>query len=98
MMDKYDSVFSAYREHWLPRWNKSIEPIDWEINSRPMRQEIEDVFVENGAFYITSRAQLIKSELRYSGKTGIFEMPYSRSFQIDTMDDITLMEKLLKNR
>ena len=63
-----------------------------------MRQEIEDAYVENGAFYITSRTRLIKSGLRYSGKTGVFEMPFSRSFQIDTMDDFAMVEKLLKNR
>ena len=31
MMDKYESVFSAYREHWLPRWNKSVKPIGWDL-------------------------------------------------------------------
>ena len=74
---KYESVFSAYREHWLPRWNKSVKPIGWDLKKRPMRQEIDEVFVENGAFYITSRSNLIHSGLRYSGKTGIFEMPFS---------------------
>ena len=39
MMDKYESVFSAYREHWLPRWNKSVKPIGWDLKKRPMRQE-----------------------------------------------------------
>ena len=98
MMGKYESVFSAYKEHWLPRWSKTLKPIDWKVDNRPMRQEIEDAYVENGAFYITSRTRLIKSGLRYSGKTGVFEMPFSRSFQIDTMDDFAMVEKLLKNR
>ena len=26
----YDSVFSAYKEHWLPRWNKRYKPINWD--------------------------------------------------------------------
>ena len=98
MMDKYESVFSAYREHWLPRWNKSVKPIGWDLKRRPMRQEIDEVFVENGAFYITSRLNLIHSGLRYSGKTGIFEMPFSRSFQVDSKDDIKIVEFLLNNR
>tara|TARA_B100001559_G_C16227885_1_gene496470 strand:+ start:144 stop:689 length:546 start_codon:yes stop_codon:yes gene_type:complete len=98
MMGKYESVFSAYREHWLPRWNKGVEPIGWDIKRRPMRQEIDEVFVENGAFYITTRSKLIQSGLRYSGETGIFEMPYSRSFQVDTKDDVRIVENLLNNR
>ena len=98
MMDKYESVFSAYREHWLPRWNKGVKPIGWDIKRRPMRQEIDEVFVENGAFYITSRSKLIQSGLRYSGETGIFEMPFSRSFQVDSKDDIKIVEYLLSNR
>ena len=31
MMDEYDSVFSAYREHWIPRWTLDSKPIDWDI-------------------------------------------------------------------
>ena len=95
MMGKYESVFSAYREHWLPRWNKRVKPIGWDIKRRPMRQEIDEVFVENGAFYITSRSKLIQSGLRYSGETGIFEMPFSRSFQVDCKDDVKIVEYLL---
>jgi N-acylneuraminate cytidylyltransferase len=60
-----------------------------------MRQEVEDIYVENGAFYITKRQSLLDSKLRYSGKIGIAEMPFSRSFQIDTEDDLSLMKRLI---
>ena len=92
---KYDSVFSAYKEHWLPRWSKDYEPVNWDIYQRPMRQEVEDLYVENGAFYITTYNSLINSKLRYSGKIGILEMPFSRSFQIDTRDDLSIVERML---
>ena len=91
----YDSIFSAYKEHWLPRWNQQSQPINWNIHKRPMRQEVEDVYVENGAFYITKRQSLLDSKLRYSGKIGIVEMPFPRSFQIDTEDDLSLMKRLI---
>ena len=90
-----DSVFSVYKEHWVPRWDLNIKPSNWDINNRPMRQEVNDKYVENGAFYITTRESLLKSNLRYSGKLGIVEMPISRSFQIDSTDDIKLIRKLL---
>tara|TARA_B110000438_G_scaffold298052_1_gene345508 strand:- start:5111 stop:5638 length:528 start_codon:yes stop_codon:yes gene_type:complete len=92
MMDEYDSVFSAYKEHWLPRWDQNVDPVDWTLSNRPRRQDIESRYVENGGFYITKKSNLIKSGLRYSGKIGIYEMPFSRSFQIDTEDDILIIE------
>ena len=102
MMNEYDSVFSAYKEHWFPRWSKEnilgaiiSTPVDWDMNNRPRRQDIEEKYVENGAFYITTKDNLLKSNLRYSGNIGIVEMPYEKSFQLDSKTDIKLLEKLL---
>tara|TARA_R110002167_G_scaffold355508_1_gene569904 strand:+ start:2618 stop:3253 length:636 start_codon:yes stop_codon:yes gene_type:complete len=94
MMDKYDSVFSVYREHWIPRWSLKVES-EWDIYNRPMRQQVEEHYVENGAFYITTRKRLLDSKLRYSGRIGVVEMPLERSFQIDTYDDLSLIKKLI---
>ncbi len=94
MMDKYDSVFSAYKEHWQPRWSKEGNPL-WDINNRPRRQDIESVYVENGAFYITTKNNLLKNKLRYFKNIGIVEMPQEKSFQVDTYDDLSLIEKLI---
>ena len=93
--EKYDSVFSVYKEHWLPRWTLNIKPKEWDPVSRPRRQDKEELYVENGALYITKRDFLIKSQLRYSGKIGVIKMPISRSFQIDTTEDLQLVKKLL---
>jgi len=91
----FDSVFSAYKEHWIPRWSIDGEPYQWDINDRPMRQDVPERFVENGAFYITTKKDLLKSGLRYSGNIGIYEMPMLRSFQIDTFGDLELIEKIM---
>lgn len=95
MMSKYDSIFSAYKEHWIPRWNMDGTPDNWNILQRPMRQQMPEKFVENGALYITTKNALLSSKCRYSGKIGVLEMPLHRSFQIDTYDDLILIEKLL---
>jgi N-acylneuraminate cytidylyltransferase len=93
---KFDSVFSAYSEHWIPRWSKKeVKPYNWEINKRPRRQDVEELWVENGAFYITTKKDLQKNKLRYNGKIGVVEMPFEESFQIDTISDLKLIEKLL---
>lgn len=94
MMDEYDSVFSVTKEHWIPRWTMNVEPFEWEIDNRPMRQDKPEMYVENGAFYITKRKNLLDSKLRYSGKKGVVEMPLSRSFQVDTMEDLELIRSL----
>ena len=95
MMDEYDSVFSAYREHWIPRWTLDSKPIDWDIDDRPRRQDVDESYVENGSFYITTKENLLRSNLRYSGKIGVVEMPFGESFQIDTMEDLNLIKKII---
>ena len=97
LKQNYDSVFSVYKEHWIPRWSLSVKPIDWDIQNRPRRQDINENYVENGAFYITTKEQFINSKLRYGGRIGTIEMPLSRNFQIDTFDDLKLIESLIKN-
>ena len=92
---KLDSIFSVYKEHWIPRWTLEEKPHNWDTNNRPMRQDIPEQYVENGAFYITTKKSLLESKLRYSGNIGVYKMPMLRSFQIDTLEDLKLIEKLL---
>jgi len=96
MKSGYDSVFTAYKEHWSPRWTLEVEPINWETHNRPMRQEVRENYVENGSFYMTTKEAFVKTGLRYSGKIGVVEMPFSESFQIDSYDDFDLIESLMK--
>ena len=95
MMHEYDSVFSVYKEHWVPRWTKEVNPDGWDVNNRPMRQQMDEKYVENGAFYITKKDNLLQSKLRYSGKIGVVEMPLYKSFQIDTEEDLALIGNML---
>ncbi len=95
LMNDYDSVFSAYKEHWCPRWSTDFEPVGWNISKRPRRQDMDEQYIENGAFYITSKENLLQSKLRYSGNIGIVEMPLEKSFQIDSKNDLELIKKLI---
>ena len=92
---KYDSVFTATKEHWLPKWDKNVEPVDWDIHNRPRRQDKSELYVENGMFYITKRENLLKNKLRYSGKMGVVEIPLKDSFQVDSEDDLELIRKII---
>ena len=91
----YDSIFSVYKEHWIPRWTLNCKPQNWDIANRPRRQDKKELFVENGAFYISTKDQILNSKLRYSGNIGCIEMPLKRSFQVDTYEDLELINKLL---
>jgi len=102
LMNEHNSVFSAYKEHWQPKWNMEnilgiqvVHPLEWNPSQRPRRQDVEETYVENGAFYITSRKKLLTSKIRYSGNTAIIEMPLEKSFQVDTYDDLELIKKLI---
>ena len=99
MMDEYDSVFTVHKEHWLPRWTLDVKPSGWGMDkwpNRPMRQEVSERYVENGAFYITRRDSLLDSKLRYSGNIGALQLPLERSFGIDTYEDLELVNKIIK--
>ena len=94
----YDSVFTVTKEHWLPRWDMEINPIDWETSKRPMRRDKPTVYVEAGMFYITTRKRLLSSKLRYSGKMGVVEIPLCDSLQIDSLDDLEIIQKLMESK
>jgi len=94
-MEKFDSVFSVYKEHWLPRWSLDLNPLNFDNNNRPRRQDRKGVYVENGAFYITTKELLLENKVRVSGNLGVVEMPYYESFQVDTWEDFNFMGRLL---
>jgi len=95
MMKNYDSVFSAYQEHWYPKWTENNLPFNFTMAERPRRQDKKPLYVENGAFYITTKQNLLRSKLRYSGNIGIVKMPYNKSFQVDNLEDLEIIKRLL---
>jgi CMP-N,N'-diacetyllegionaminic acid synthase len=95
--ESLNSVLSVYEEHWTPRWGNNRQPINWDIYNRPMRQEVENNYVENGTFYV-SRTKLIKeNKLRYTAPFDYVVMSQENSFQIDSLDDWKLISKILKS-
>lgn len=98
--NKYDSLLSVVRQKrfiWEEK-NKTAKPVNYNPLYRPRRQEWEGFLVENGAFYITSRGNLLKTQCRISGKIGVFEMPEETYFELDEPSDWTITEDLLKQK
>ena len=97
---KYDSVLSGCPDHggflcggftWTLKDGKAIA--DYDIMNRPRRQDMDPKFRENGAIYVTTREQLLKSKNRLGGNIGLYVMPTSRSFEIDEPEDLEMIRK-----
>lgn len=94
--EKFDSLLSLVKQkRFLWETNgKIVKPINYDYSKRPRRQDFDGFFVENGAFYITSKEKLMKYKCRLSGKIGFYEMKEDSYYEIDTLKDWTVTEKL----
>lgn len=94
----YNSILSGVRQKrfiWEVK-DGEYNPQNYDYKNRPMRQQFEGFFVENGAFYITSRESLLKSKCRLSGNIGLVEMKEETYFEIDEPSDWIIVEEMLK--
>jgi len=78
-------------------WDEDT-PQNYDPQNRPRRQEFNGYLVENGAFYITSKQNLLKSKCRISKPYGTYEMPESTFFEIDEPEDWEIVESLVKRK
>lgn len=96
-----DSVFSAVKQkrfHWAVNERGYAYPTNYDTFRRPRRQEFEGYYVENGAFFITSKRILLKSQNRISGNIRLCEMTEDSYFEIDEPSDWVIIETLLKKK
>lgn len=94
-----DSVLSVVRQkrfHWDNDENGYAYPTNYDVFNRPRRQKFDGYLVENGAFYISSKADLIKSQNRVSGNIKAVEMNEDTFFEIDEPSDWVIIEALMK--
>ena len=97
LMSTYDTVFSCAKiKRFI--WNKDGNPLNYDHNNRPRRQDFDGTFMENGAFCISSVSDIIYHNNRISGNIGICEMPEYTFVEIDEVEDWIMAEQLfLKN-
>ena len=97
--DSTDSVLSVVRQkrfHWANDEDGFAHPTNYDVFKRPRRQEFDGYLVENGAFYISSKSDLIKSQNRVSGNIKAVEMNEDTFFEIDEPSDWVIIEALMK--
>ncbi|MEZ5083098.1 MAG: HAD-IIIA family hydrolase [Bacteroidales bacterium] len=95
-----DSLLSVVRQKrflWEQK-NQFAFPVNYSISSRPRRQDFDGFLVENGAFYITGKKNLMDSKLRLSGNIATYEMDESTYVEMDEPADLLIIENLLKQK
>ncbi|MBN1663172.1 MAG: acylneuraminate cytidylyltransferase family protein [Deltaproteobacteria bacterium] len=96
----YDSVFSACPEHFTGRWSLDADayaqPLNFDPARRPRRQDRPVEYLENGSLYVFKPHILRTTGARMGGRIGIYVMPAERSHQIDSIEDLEFMDKLMK--
>ena len=93
LMKKYDTVLSCTRiKRFI--WNDNSSPLNYDYKARPRRQDFDGVFMENGAFCISTVEDIKKNNNRISGNIGICEMAEHTYIEIDEQDDWIIAEKL----
>lgn len=95
-VDSVISVVPQKRFYWTNDDHGYAHPTNYDVFNRPRRQEFEGCFVENGAFYITSKSDLVRFKNRVSGNIKAVEMHEDTFFEIDEPGDWVIIEALMK--
>lgn len=72
-----------------------LEPVSDAAYPFMRRQDLPAVYIPNGAIYIVSADSFITDKKLYTEKSVPYIMPADISVDIDTLNDITICEKLL---
>lgn len=91
----YDSMLTCVRNYRF-FWNEDGTSKNYDYMNRPRRQNFKGELMENGAFYINTVSNILKSGNRLSGKIGIYEMPEYTATEIDEPDDWIILENLMR--
>ena len=90
-----DSAFTATESHHFIWKNKAnATGVNHDAAERRRRQDLEPEYSENGAVYVMRTRGFLQSRHRFFGKTVISEMPATRSWEIDSPEDIRIVQAL----
>jgi uncharacterized membrane protein len=102
--NKSDSLISVCEENrvdetefYYCKENTGI-PLSVNHNKGIRRQDLKKLFIRNAAIYITSVEYLLKEKKIISDNPLLFEMPKSRSIDIDTKEDLENFKRILLER
>jgi CMP-N,N'-diacetyllegionaminic acid synthase len=93
----YSSVMSIAAADDILIWNTHWRhAINYDPYKRGRRQERINTFaIETGGFYIIGKEDLIRIKCRLTGNIGFIEIPFWKSFEVDSLEDLQNIEKLM---
>ena len=99
---KSDSLISCYKEEYIndlvmykSKVGNVLIPLNEKHNKGVRRQDHGDVFVRNGAIYLTSVKYLKETEQIISDYPLLIEMRKSQPINIDTLEDLEILKRAL---
>jgi CMP-N,N'-diacetyllegionaminic acid synthase len=93
-----DSLISVTRADDLTIWEcreGQWRSVNFDFLNRGMRQDRPSQFIENGSIYIFKPEILFRSQNRIGGKMSVFEMEFWQTWEVDTLEEIDLIEYYL---
>lgn len=91
---EYDTVISAYKTVQF-YWSPDGRPKNFDPSTKKRTQDMEEWYVENGAFYITTKENFYKNNNLVGKQVGFTEMSKSESIDIDDHEDLELARSIL---
>ena len=95
-----DSLFSVTKISDLTLWTNEAgwESLNFNYKNRLMRQDRPSNYIENGSIYIFKPSLIKEKDNRIGGNIGAYEMEFWQTWEIDTMDEIDLVEFYLDKK
>ena len=93
---KYNSVVACVRMKKF-RWSDDGKPLDYDLITKPRRQDYHGWLVESGAFYAANVGSLKLSPYILSGNVGIVETSGASCIEIDEKCDWAMAEGLARS-
>jgi YrbI family 3-deoxy-D-manno-octulosonate 8-phosphate phosphatase len=100
LKDNADSLFSATESRWLiwRRDGPEVRSFNYDFRNRKRDQEHPDEYRENGSIYVFKPWVLRELNNRLGGGMTIYPMDYWSSFQVDSLEDLALVDWILRER
>lgn len=89
----YDSLFSMSLLEDFCIWKQGengLQSFTYDYQNRGRRQDRPPLFLENGSIYVFKSEILFRLQTRIGGKIGMYQMPFDRSFEIDSINDVEI--------
>lgn len=93
----FDSLVTCVRKH-IFTWSDDGNPINYNPQKRPRRQDFNGLLCENGAFYFTKKNTLLEKKCRLGDQIAVYEMAENSFVEIDEPSDWEVVENLLKKQ